>query len=118
MKGYNANKILKHAERALLNERIRQNNVKIKLLESKQNEIKDKLRGELPDPELDKVCEFTATAQLGEHHKCKQRQIWKFAALKETAENVIFSPEWMSNSSKNTNFNKDKWVVNLSSYVC
>ena len=48
-------------------------------------------------PELDKVCEFTATAQLGKHHKCKQRQIRKFAALKEAAENVVLSPEWMRN---------------------
>ena len=53
--------------------------------------------------------------QLGEHRKCKQRQIRKFAVLKEAAENVVLSPKWMRNSSQNTNFNKEKWVVNLSS---
>ena len=39
-KGHKADKILRHAERALLNERIRQNNQKIGHLTSKQEDLR------------------------------------------------------------------------------
>ncbi|XP_072014870.1 uncharacterized protein [Amphiura filiformis] len=110
-----ANIILRHAERALLNERIRQNNQKIVQLSERKEEIKSELRGHLNDPDFDRVSEFTERAQLNEHTAVKQRQIRKLERLKSPTENLELSPEWMRNSTKDTNFNKDKWVVNLSS---
>ena len=115
IKGHKADKILRHAERALLNERIRQNNQKIGHLTSKQEDLKTELRAKLSDPDFDRVCQVTTTAQLNEHNVVKQRQIRKFQQLKAVCDDPILSPEWTRNENKDTNFNKDKWVINLSS---
>ena len=66
----------------MLNERIRQNNQKIGLSTSKQENLKTELRAKLSDLDFDRVCQFTTTAQLNEHNVVKECQIRKFQQLK------------------------------------
>ena len=53
------------------------------------------------------------TAQLNVHNVVKERQNRKFQQLymlKAVSDDLILSPEWMKNDSKDTNFSKGKWV--------
>ena len=102
--------IIQHAERALLNERIRQHNFTLGVLKSKQQNLKDRIRGVLPEGTYNRVIDYTEHAQLREHHIVKNRQVAKFNRLRSEQKRS----EEISRDNQGKN-NKDKWVLNLSS---
>ena len=113
MKGYKAQNIIKKAERALLNERIRQTNFTLGILKRKHQDIEQKLRAELTEVDFRKVSEFTELKQRVEHEAVKSRQIRKFERLKNERNKTVNSAKSGTTPSKNSV--KDKWVINLSS---
>ena len=62
IKGHKASNIIQRAERVLLNERIRQHNFTLGVLKSKQQNLKDRIRGVLPEGTYNRVIDYTEHA--------------------------------------------------------
>ena len=104
IKGHKASNIIQRAERALLNERIRQHNFTLGILKSKQQNLKDRIRGVLPEGTYNRVIDYTEHSQLREHHIVKNRQVAKFNRLRSEQKRS----EEISRDNQGKN-NQDKW---------
>ena len=71
IKGYRAHGIVHKAQRALLNERVRQNNYTLKGLSDKQLDQQEQLFTKLSSKAYDLVTEFTTHTQLSHHIRGK-----------------------------------------------
>ncbi|XP_072041173.1 uncharacterized protein [Amphiura filiformis] len=67
--GHKADTILENAERKLLNERVRQVNFTIDVLNRKKDQLSEKLSGSLSSDAYNRVAEFTTHAQLSQHEQ-------------------------------------------------
>ncbi|XP_072036219.1 uncharacterized protein [Amphiura filiformis] len=110
--GHRANKILQHAERKLLNERVRQVNFTIDVLKDKQDHISGNLSATLPSDAFTRVEEFTRHAQLAQHQLVKDRHVEKFRKLKTSRADL--DTNWRNSGSSVDDSNAEKWVKNLS----
>ena len=112
LSGHKANNILRNAERKLLNERIRQINFTIEVLNQKFGILKEKLTSGLPTNVFDRVSEFVRVAQLSQHNAMKNRHIEKFAKYKISRADK--DTNWRKSSESVDAEIKQKWVKNYS----
>ena len=118
IRGPRASNIIQKAERALVNERIRQHNFTIDILETEKQQLKDRLQAKLPSNEYQEVVRFSQNASQVENDRVKSRHIEKFRKLKERkhGKQCVSGQDFVDNNQPDDiSGSKCKWVVNLSS---
>ena len=95
-----------------MNERIRQINFTIKVLNQKIAVLKEKLTSGLPTNVFDRVSEFVRVAQLSQNNATKNRQIEKFVKYKISRADKDIN--WHKSSESVDAKIKQKWVKNYS----
>ena len=98
-----------------MNERIRQHNFSIDILETEKQQLKTRLQASLPSDEFQEVVRFTQNASQVENDRVKSRHIEKYRKLKERKQTVSEQESTDNRTSDSGSDNKSKWVVNLSS---
>ena len=115
VRGPKAQSIIQKAERALVNERIRQHNFTMDVLVSEREKLLDRLQSKLPSNEFQEVARFSQNASQVENNRVKARHIEKFRRLKERNKPVVLSDLEPGSTPTGERKNKNNWVVNLSS---
>ncbi|XP_072041394.1 uncharacterized protein [Amphiura filiformis] len=110
--GHKADTILENAERKLLNERVRQVNFTIDVLNRKKDQLSEKLSGSLSSDAYNRVAEFTTHAQLSQHEQGKRRHLEKFRKLQTSRADL--DKDWRNSGNIGDNSSAEKWVKNLS----
>ncbi len=113
VKGHKADKILRSAERKLLNERIRQTNFTIGVLKEKVTDYEEHLFTSLPGEAFDRIQEFTTRAQLAQHESMKKCHVDKFSRLKLKSR-ADLDLNWRARTETEEDNNSERWVKNLS----
>ena len=118
VKGFRAYTIVHKAEKALINERVRQTTFTISVLHGELDSLKKRLAESLPQETYERVLKFTENAQLVQHERSKSRQINKFARLvdkKTRSFSADKDQNWRNRKSNDVFLDKcDVWVKNLS----
>ena len=102
--GAQASRILRRAERSLLNTRISDITRELSHLTAEEKRVRSILSDKLSSELMSKTEEIVKQAQFKEHEQCKQRHIKKFTNLIQKGKPTI--------SEDNTT--TDKWVKNVS----
>ena len=117
MKGTTANNIINQAQRALMNERIKQINTHITCLEGKIQDLEERLSSStLPDATLSEIKEWLNNTRRIEWDKVRQRHRKKFEllALKNNRRQQNDKSEITPVPEEIKRKTKERWVINLS----